>query len=393
VTSSPSPGPPHNKPTASPARPSRFTSRRTDSSSWKIGSLHRAARVVDTYHGPVDKLERVFVSSTYVDLREERQEVLRTLLEAGCIPAGMELFPAADEDAWTLIESVIEGCDYYIVVVGGRYGSVDHEGVSFTEREFPYAEERGLPIMGFLHARPGRLPAEMTELEPEQRQRLESFRARVERRHCKYWSSSAELGGQVARSLIHMRRTHPVVGWVRATEVVSPALREEMTALRDRVAELEALLERSQAGGVDRQDLAQGQDKFHLRMELRFYVGELDFTEHQSRLELSTTWDEAFSAVGPALLVEASEKEMQNRLTSAYEQRAWAQAGIESPASPQAWVKTSSLDEVKVQLYALGLIERSDRQRAVRDTNTYWRLTQAGEARLMALRAARRPTQ
>jgi len=71
----------------------------------------------------MDKRYQVFVSSTYEDLREERQEVIQALLELDCIPAGMELFPAADEDQWTLIRKVIDDCDYYIVIIAGRYGS------------------------------------------------------------------------------------------------------------------------------------------------------------------------------------------------------------------------------------------------------------------------------
>lgn len=66
---------------------------------------------------------QVFVSSTYEDLKAERQEVMHALLELDCIPAGMELFPAANEDQWSLIKKVIKECDYYIVISAGRYGS------------------------------------------------------------------------------------------------------------------------------------------------------------------------------------------------------------------------------------------------------------------------------
>ena len=48
----------------------------------------------------MDKRYQVFVSSTYMDLREERQEVIQALLELDCIPSGMELFPASDETQW-----------------------------------------------------------------------------------------------------------------------------------------------------------------------------------------------------------------------------------------------------------------------------------------------------
>ena len=45
----------------------------------------------------MDKRYQVFVSSTFADLTEERQKVIQALMEMDCIPAGMELFPAADD--------------------------------------------------------------------------------------------------------------------------------------------------------------------------------------------------------------------------------------------------------------------------------------------------------
>ena len=90
-----------------------------------------------------DKRYQVFVSSTYEDLQDERREVMQALLELDCIPAGMELFPAADETQWSLIRRVIDDCDYYIVIVAGRYGSTNKGGMSYTEMEYRYALDRG----------------------------------------------------------------------------------------------------------------------------------------------------------------------------------------------------------------------------------------------------------
>src|ERR1043165_5353452 len=107
----------------------------------------------------MDKRFQVFVSSTYDDLREARQEVMQALLELDCIPAGMELFPAANEDQWTLIKKVIDDCDYYIVIIGGRYGSLGPSGIGFTEMEYRYALEKNKPVIGFVHKEPGGIPA------------------------------------------------------------------------------------------------------------------------------------------------------------------------------------------------------------------------------------------
>jgi hypothetical protein len=68
----------------------------------------------------MEKRYQVFVSSTFTDLKDERGAVMQALLELDCIPAGMELFPASTDDQWTLIQRVIDDCDYYLVIVGGR---------------------------------------------------------------------------------------------------------------------------------------------------------------------------------------------------------------------------------------------------------------------------------
>src|SRR6266705_2980965 len=72
----------------------------------------------------IEKVYQVFVSSTYADLADERRRVSETLAKAGFISAGMELFPATDQQQLSFIQRVIDRCDYYVVIIGGRYGSL-----------------------------------------------------------------------------------------------------------------------------------------------------------------------------------------------------------------------------------------------------------------------------
>src|ERR1700694_776092 len=166
-----------------------------------------------------DKRFQVFVSSTYADLREERQEVIQALLELDCIPSGMELFPAADEDQWSLIKRVIDDCDYYLVLIAGRYGSIGPDGKSYTQMEYEYALAQDKPIIGFLHTDPSSLPASKVEKSPDGQKRLQEFRELAETRMCKFWKTADELGSVVSRSVIRLIKDRPGVGWVRANTV------------------------------------------------------------------------------------------------------------------------------------------------------------------------------
>ena len=77
----------------------------------------------------VRKRYQVFISSTFVDLKAERLAVLNQLLSINCIPVGMELFPAADEEQFAYIKKLIDESDYYVVIIAGRYAST---GIFFS---------------------------------------------------------------------------------------------------------------------------------------------------------------------------------------------------------------------------------------------------------------------
>ncbi|TYQ14661.1 UNVERIFIED_CONTAM: uncharacterized protein DUF4062 [Acetivibrio alkalicellulosi] len=187
----------------------------------------------------MDKRYQVFVSSTYRDLQEERQEVMHALLELDCIPSGMELFPAANDDQWSLIKRVIDDSDYYILILGGRYGSIGKEGISYTEMEYRYALETNKPIISFLHKSPGDILANKTEQTTEGKEGLEEFRKLVQRKVCKYWTTPAELGSVVSRSLIQLIKHYPSKGWVKADIANNVELATEIISLRKRIKELE----------------------------------------------------------------------------------------------------------------------------------------------------------
>ena len=62
---------------------------------------------------------QVFVSSTYEDLKEERAQVIKAVLEMGHIPVGMEMFSAADEEQWKIIARQIDEDEAQVALSDG----------------------------------------------------------------------------------------------------------------------------------------------------------------------------------------------------------------------------------------------------------------------------------
>ena len=131
-----------------------------------------------------------------------------------------------------LIKRFIAGCDDFVVIIGGRYGSKGPTGKSYTEMEYDYAVEAGLPVLAFLHGDPGKITADKTEVTDEGKAALKSFREKIEAaRHAKYWTVSKELSGLVALGMLYLMRIKPRAGWVRADQVADESAAQEILRL------------------------------------------------------------------------------------------------------------------------------------------------------------------
>jgi hypothetical protein len=334
----------------------------------------------------LDKKYQVFVSSTYSDLQEERQEVMQALLELDCIPAGMELFPAANEDQWTLIKKVIDDCDYYLVIIAGRYGSIGPDGLGYTEMEYRYALDAGKPVIGFVHKNPGSLPANRCEAAPNARQRLDTFKSLVQNKMCRFWDSPADLGSQVSRSLIKLMKSHPAVGWVRGDLVPDESTAEQILLLKKQIETLQAKLDATSMRAPEgTAALAQGSDIFEFHYTL-------SGSRTTYRSEASVSWDEIFAAVSPIMIDEAREPTIRSALSRLVSEKAIDEllAMEEDQSLRDFSIKDEDFQTIKVQLRALGLITKSTKSRSVKDSDTYWTLTSYGDTVMTRLRALRR---
>lgn len=156
----------------------------------------------------------------------------------------MEMFAADNEEQWVTIKECIDCSDYYILIVGNRYGTVidsgEYEGISYTEKEFRYALSQNIPVLAFVVA--GDAGGYASETDPEKAMKLAAFKQTVkDGRVVNFWHNADELATKVSISLSRAISRNNRPGWVRTTEFDVEKSLAEIVKLTERVHILEAL--------------------------------------------------------------------------------------------------------------------------------------------------------
>jgi len=172
-----------------------------------------------------------------MDLKDERESIIKSILEMYHIPIGMEMFSAEDEDQWEIIRRTIEISDYYILILGLRYGSKTSDNISFTQKEYEYALEKKIPILAFVLDENVSLSKDRRD---DNLDEINNFRSLVLKnsKMAQFWKSSDELTKSVSISLMKQIMQKPGIGWVRGDKVISEELSKELTKLSKENREL-----------------------------------------------------------------------------------------------------------------------------------------------------------
>jgi hypothetical protein len=256
------------------------------------------------------KKYQVFISSTYTDLIEIRREVAQSVLRLTEIPAAMEDFGAIDQSALSYIKSVIDRCDYYVLIIAGRYGSIDETGVSFTEQEYDYALEKGKTILVFIRKDIDNIPSKQVETDNNIRSKLEKFREKVSRgRLVEFWDDAQRLHTSVAIALSNAFRDHPGVGWIRADTVDErksievARLEYENQNLRDEINKLKDSIRNY---SIDHSEL----------LEMHSIVIQWDYAGRNYERAIELSWLEIFKIIGPIIRRYVKINRVREKLTS-----------------------------------------------------------------------------
>lgn len=324
----------------------------------------------------MEKRYQVFVSSTYADLKEERQKVIQTLMEMDCIPSGMELFPAADEEQWEFIKKIIDDCDYYLLIIGGRYGSTTPDGISYTEKEYEYALQKGIKVIALLHENPDELAVAKSDIDPVLRERLRVFREKVaESRLVKFWKRPEELPGLVALSVSKTIKTYPAVGWMRADRAVGSDALVELNELRKENERMKSDLDKLQRN--------QPPEIANLApMDGKIKIGAKCYSRGDSyQRETVKSWTEIFALISPYLLKFPNDATVKSTMSNAI-----------FPGYSSVYINDQDYETIKIQFMALKLVTTSYSKTVAGGMDLFWALTAKGQDLMMQLRAVQATT-
>lgn len=167
---------------------------------------------------------QVFVSSTYTDMREERQAAVEAILKSGHIPAGMELFTSGDISQMETIKRWIDESDVYMLILGGRYGSIESTTrISYTELEYDYAIEQGKAAFAVVIS-DKRLDEKLkangaTAIERDNSRELKQFREKVLSNISSFFDDAKDIKLCVYESLSDILATRSLKGWISGDQI------------------------------------------------------------------------------------------------------------------------------------------------------------------------------
>jgi tetratricopeptide (TPR) repeat protein len=257
------------------------------------------------------------VSSTFGDLKQHREALLRVISGQGMHPIAMEHDSALP--AVTVIDSSlgkVRDAAAYVAIIGARYGNVpvsaEHNPGNFSLTELEFREARGLgrPILLFIMGPDHDVKARDVEQDPDKRRKLEAFREEAKR-------SSAD-------SLVH--RVYKVFNSLAEFEVAATQSVAELCRFLDGQAAKAGRPSAGTAPGTADGDGIPAPPALYAEPR---YIGSHSFVGRDAQLTTLNDWASPADA-HPVLLFEAIGGTGKSMLT-------WEWATRHAPATRNDW--------------------------------------------------------
>jgi len=317
----------------------------------------------------------IFISSTYDDLRDEREQAIKAVLEMGHIPVGMEMFSAGDEQQWELIKRTIEECDYYVLILAHRYGSLDGS-IGYTEKEYDYATMKRVPTLGFVIDDSAKWPKNRMDTDPSNISALTAFKVKVKSKIVNFWQNKDDLHSKITVALSKAITAYPRSGWIKAENAISPHALSELTRLSKENADLRKTIAESEINSITEK----AENEIRVINILKsnkasvgfYYSGDKDWSNNTN-----FTYSDIFFLLAPELMVEKSIKEISYFIGTMWH----PDTSTPKKELRSTWpTPSNTIKNIFADFHALGIACPSHKKHSVHDKEEYWCITELGKA-------------
>ena len=148
-------------------------------------------------------MPKIYISSTYEDLKDYRESVYKTLRQMKHDVVAMEDYLASDERPLDKCLNDVSGCEIYIGIFALRYGYIPpDESMSITELEYRKAKQDKKKIFIFILDKEADWPQKFFEFDPDKMLKLLNLKKELKENHtCKFFTSPDNLSKFVSLSL------------------------------------------------------------------------------------------------------------------------------------------------------------------------------------------------
>ena len=193
----------------------------------------------------------IFIGSTLDDLKNERRDIPRIIMELGHIPVTAEPLDSSVRNYNKLLEKTIEECDYFVAVVAYKYAPKGSKS-SPLDTECKIAQKKNIPVLALIIDEKARWKAAKKEKEAGLVTKLNDFKKRLSAGPCDTWLNPSELNLKIQSLLVQQINIEPQTGWVKAEQAVTPMVANELARLSAENEQLKRQIKMESGDVVDR---------------------------------------------------------------------------------------------------------------------------------------------
>ncbi|MCL2139051.1 MAG: DUF4062 domain-containing protein [Treponema sp.] len=172
----------------------------------------------------------IFVGSTLDDLKNERKEIIRIIMEFGHIPVIADFLDDTVKNYSKLLKKIIEECDYFIALTAHKYSASDGTVLPLIT-EYSIAERKGIPVLALIIDDKARWKQVKKETDAALERKLNEFKAKLRTGSFQTWQNTLDLCQKTQSLLAEESIVNAQPGWTRTDRTIDAKAFNEFSRL------------------------------------------------------------------------------------------------------------------------------------------------------------------